>query len=104
MGNLSRWKCFHCGDDVIEGQRFTFIPGKGPIHVECLNEILLGKPTRNRVALAEANEALLYVIVRLKSAERMASDTELKQYIASIRKEIEKQASTIANKLSLYME
>ncbi|WP_082398142.1 DUF2175 family protein [Aeropyrum camini] len=32
------WTCGICGGTIIEGQRFTFIPGKGAVHFECLSE------------------------------------------------------------------
>ena len=95
MGNLSKWKCFHCGNDVIEGQRFTFIPGKGAIHVECLNELILKSPSRDVVAIADANEILLYTIIRLKEAERVAETPEVKDRITRIRKEIERLAGDV---------
>lgn len=92
-----------CGGDVIEGQRFTFIPGKGAVHVECLNERLFRKGSE-AVALADANEVLLYAIVRLKEAEKAAGEGEVRESIARVRREVEKAAGTIAQILSKFLD
>lgn len=90
-----KWTCFLCGGEVVEGQRFTFIPGKGAVHVECLNESLSDKGNE-AVALADANEVLLYAIVRLKEAARIAGAGEVASAIEEVRREVEKLAGRLA--------
>jgi len=99
MGSRTKWNCFYCGDEVIEGQRFTFIPGKGAVHIECLNEIILRAPSRDVIAVSDANEALLYTIIRLKEAERIAGTSNVKEEIARIRREVERLAGNIVKLL-----
>ncbi len=92
MAELLKWKCVICGQDVIEGQRFFYVPGKGYAHAECYYEKLLeGKEPmmRDIIALMDANEVLSYAIVRLKEAARVASSSEVKDAITRTRREIE---------------
>ena len=99
MPQLRKWKCVYCGDDVIEGQRFFWIPGrKGYAHIECVYERLLsqaGENLRDLVAVMDANEVLAYAIVRLKEASRMASSEEVKEEITRVRREIERLAAEL---------
>ena len=87
---LGKWKCVLCGDDVIEGQRFFYIPGRGYAHAECVYERLADKGySREAVALMDANEVLAYAIVRLKEAARIAGKGSVADEITSVRKEVE---------------
>ncbi|MEB3780872.1 MAG: DUF2175 domain-containing protein [Desulfurococcales archaeon] len=93
---MGEWTCFICKNKVVEGQRFTFIPGKGAVHVECLNKKVLSSPTPDKVAILDANEVLLYTIVRLKEAEKSAESDDIKKVLSSIRKSVEKSAVDLA--------
>ena len=85
-----KWKCALCGEDVIEGQRFFYIPGKGYAHAECVYEEITGsKLFRDKIALMDANEILAYTIVRLKEATRIAESSKVKDELVSARKKIE---------------
>jgi hypothetical protein len=42
MRQLKRWKCAVCGEEIIEGQLFTFY-SKGSVHWECLERELAAK-------------------------------------------------------------
>ncbi len=87
---LQKWKCVLCGEDVIEGQRFFYIPGKGYAHAECVYERLSSKKyNRDVIALMDANEVLAYAIVRLKEAGRMAHDKDVVEEITMARKKVE---------------
>ncbi len=97
-----KWTCALCGGEVVEGQRFTFLPGMGAVHVECLNERLLRKGGE-AAALAAANEVLLYAIIRLKEAERAAEEGEVRSKIAEVRREVEKAAGSLAQLLSKHV-
>ncbi|MEM1968101.1 MAG: DUF2175 family protein [Acidilobaceae archaeon] len=93
---MRRWNCGLCGQDVVEGQRFTFIGSIGAVHVECLLESYTRQlDKRDLIALLDANEVLLYAIVRFKEAERIASG-EVKSILSEARREIEKIAGRIA--------
>ena len=97
-----KWTCGICGGEVIEGQRFTFIGSLGAVHAECLSERIATKMSgddRDSIALLSANEALLYTIIRLKEAGRIASSDDVKSLIADIRASIEKAAGRLSTAL-----
>lgn len=73
-GGFKRWKCVLCGDDVIEGQRFVFIPRRGFAHFECVSSKAASSAAFNAeaAALLDAVEAISYAIVRLKTAQKTA--------------------------------
>jgi len=98
-GRLGKWTCVYCGDTVIEGQRFFFIPGKGFAHVECVYERLKSLD-RDTVALMDVNEVLAYAIVRLKEAARIAESEDVKGEIDSARKKIEGLAARLEKLLA----
>lgn len=101
MPRLKKWKCIICGEDLIEGQRFGYVPGKGYAHLECFYEkISQHNLDRDTVALMDANEVLLYSIVRLKEAARIAKSGELKEEINSIRRRLEGLVEELERKLS----
>ncbi len=96
-----KWKCTLCGEEIVEGQRFTFLSGIGAAHNECLMSTILSKNlNRDMVALLDANEVLLYAIVRFKEAEKTAETIEVKSVLAEIRKDIEKLAGKISNAIT----
>ncbi len=96
---MRKWKCVYCGGDVIEGQRFFWIPSrKGYAHIECVYERLLsqaGEEVRDIVALMDANEVLSYAIVRLKEAARIAVSEGVREEITRVRREIERLAAQL---------
>jgi hypothetical protein len=97
------WKCALCGEPLIEGQRFVFIPSKGYAHLECFFELLKEKHgdrlNLGVVALLVANEVLLYTIVRLKEAYRLADDENVRNLLLDVRKSIEGLAEKLELKL-----
>ncbi len=100
---LRKWRCVLCGEDVIEGQRFTVLRN-GFAHLECLYEHIVAenKLSPDVLALMDAIEALNYLIVRLKEAKRLAHSPDVISIIDSIRVEVEKstaQASNLLEKL-----
>ncbi len=98
-----KWSCFYCGQDILEGQRFTFLPGKGGVHLECLNKyVVIDKKAIDSdvIGLLDVNESLLYTIIRLKEAEKIITSKEILGEIESIRKEVEKHAGKIVSLLS----
>ncbi|MCE4603363.1 MAG: DUF2175 domain-containing protein [Aeropyrum sp.] len=96
-----KWSCYICGGEVIEGQRFTFLPEKGAVHVECLNkEFMKVDPSPEIIALLDANEALLYTIVRLKEAGRIAESEEAKSLLDNARREVERLAGILAREIA----
>lgn len=107
MPGLRKWKCVYCGDEVIEGQRFFWIPSeRGYAHIECVYERLLSKASeefRDTVALMDANEVLSYAIVRLKEAARIAASEDVREEITRVRREIERLAAQLeSHKLMEY--
>ncbi len=97
---LRKWKCVLCGEDVIEGQRFTVLKD-GFVHLECLYERIVseGKMSPDVLALMDAIEALNYLIVRLKEAQRMARSADVRNLLDSIRVEVEKSTAQASNLL-----
>ncbi|GEM_PF-248826 len=99
---VKKWTCGVCGGEVIEGQRFTFLGSLGAVHVECLTARLAGSlriDERDLLALLDANEALLYAIVRLKEADKIAGSEEVKVALSEVRASIEKSAGKISSLL-----
>ena len=99
MGELKKWTCALCGDVLVEGQRFGFIPGKGYVHLECLYE-RIAPQDRDVVALMDANEVLTYAIVRLKEAARIAGSGEVREALVEARKRIEALAAKLELELA----
>ena len=50
---LKKWSCFICGQDVIEGQKFTFLDGKA-VHLHCLERHVIEKLSGNLDKLQKA--------------------------------------------------
>ena len=90
-GGFKRWKCVLCGDDVIEGQRFVFIPRRGFAHLECVSSRVTasGALDAEVAALLDAVEVVSYAIVRLKTAERAAPGGRVSREVGEARKKIE---------------
>ncbi len=87
-----KWSCYLCGDIVIEGQRFGYIPEKGFIHIECLREYISNKfggsiPIDVEAAL-DLEEIAAYGIIRVKELERIVGG-ELREKIESGRHKLE---------------
>ena len=99
MVELKKWKCVLCGQDVIEGQRFIYLPNKGYAHIECYYEKLKPKLNPDIIALMDANEVLAYAIVRLKEAARLAGTPEVSEEITQARRKIEGLAARLEKKL-----
>ena len=100
MRDLKKWKCQICGQDLIEGQRFVYVPGKGYVHIECFYEEVSRKGLdRDIVALMDANEVLTYAIVRLKEAARIAGSKEIVEEIVKARHVIESLAEELEKRL-----
>ena len=87
-----KWTCFLCGDTVIEGQRFVWMPNKGYAHIECLHEDLKekfnGSIPSDVEALLDFEEAVAYAIVRSKHAEKLL-DEETRARVEEARHKLE---------------
>ena len=94
---LRKWRCVLCGDEVIEGQRFTVLKD-GFVHLECLYEKIAGSGRLDPdiVALMDIVEALNYLIVRTKEALRIARDEKLKDMLNAVRIDAEKHAAQLS--------
>ncbi len=96
------WKCGLCGEQVIEGQRFLVIKKIGFAHLECVIEELVKKNpniSRDALSLVDANEAITYAIVRLKTAELQAQSETQRSMISAARKDLEKHSAFLGNEL-----
>ncbi len=102
MARYRVWKCGLCGEQVIEGQRFLVIKNIGFAHLECVVEDLVKKSqsiSRDAMSLVEANEAITYAIVRLKTAELEAQSDSQRSLILAARKDLEKHSALLGNEL-----
>ncbi|AEM38589.1 protein of unknown function DUF2175 [Pyrolobus fumarii 1A] len=97
---LRKWRCVICGDEIIEGQRFTVLRD-GFVHLECLFEKLVkeGRLSQDIAALMDAVEVLNYLIVRIKEAKRLASSREVIDMLEAVRIDAEKHAAQISSLL-----
>ena len=98
---FKKWNCFLCGDIVVEGQRFGYIPDKGFMHIECLREkitkLFNGNIPAEIGALLDLEEISAYGIVRVKEIESLL-DNELRKMIEGSRHKLEG-ISALAGKL-----
>jgi hypothetical protein len=102
IGGFRKWRCVLCGEEVVEGQRFIYIPGRGYAHVECVAGLIAEKGllTGDVAALHAASEALSYAIVRLKEAARLASSGEAVEAIVEARRRVEDIAAMVERVLA----
>ncbi|MEM0370301.1 MAG: DUF2175 family protein [Pyrobaculum sp.] len=101
MRQLKRWKCAICGEEIIEGQVFTFYR-KGPAHWECLESELAGVVYKDidLAALIRLDHFLHEGIVLAKQLEYMAKGDETKTKIREIRKLLEAAAAKLINDIT----
>ncbi len=102
IGGFKKWRCILCGEDVIEGQRFVYIPNRGYAHVECIAGLIAEKGVVDGdiAALHSASEALSYGIVRLKEAARLASSDDAARIIDEARRKLEGLAAMVEKALA----
>lgn len=94
-----KWRCYICGDEVVEGQRFT-VTSKGFVHLECLYSKIAEKGLSNDVvAYMDALEVLNYAITRFKEAELVASSAEVKAALQETRRLLEAEAAKVTKRL-----
>lgn len=94
-----KWRCYICGDEVVEGQRFT-VTSKGFVHLECLYSKIAEKGLSNdAVAYMDALEVLNYAITRFKEAELVASSAEVKAALQETRRLLEAEAAKVTKRL-----
>ena len=94
-----KWKCYICGDEVVEGQRFT-VTSKGFVHLECLYRRIAEKGLDNdTVAYMDALEVLNYAITRFKEAELVATGSEARAALQETRRILEAEAAKITKRL-----
>ncbi|AFA38107.1 Uncharacterized protein conserved in archaea [Pyrobaculum oguniense TE7] len=101
MRQLKKWKCAVCGEDIIEGQVFTFY-AKGPVHWECLEKELSGKVYKDAdsAALLRLDHFLHEGIVLAKELEYLAQGEAAKERIREVRKQLEVLAAKLTNELT----
>ena len=89
---FKKWTCFLCGDTVIEGQRFVWMPDRGYAHIECLHEVLRdkfnGAIPADVEALVDLDEVIAYAIVRSKQVEKLL-DEETRAKVEEARHKLE---------------
>ena len=101
MRQLKRWKCAVCGEEIIEGQLFTFY-SKGPVHWECLERELAAKLYKDvdAAALLRLDRFLHEGIVLAKQLEYLAQNEETKKMIEEVRKQLEVLAAKLTKEVT----
>jgi hypothetical protein len=101
MRQLKRWKCAVCGEEIIEGQLFTFY-AKGSVHWECLERELAAKLYKDvdTAALLRLDRFLHEGIVLAKQLEYMAQSEEARKKIEEVRKQLEVLAAKLTKEIT----
>jgi hypothetical protein len=85
-GARKSWRCYRCGEDVVEGMKFTFTR-QGAVHWECFRSEISsrfnGKVPEDVEVLLELIDYLNEGIVRVKEYEYRISDESLRQSVSS---------------------
>lgn len=102
MSNRRVWKCYRCGQDIVEGMKFTFT-SKGPIHWECyraeIKEMFNGVIPEDVNVLLDLTDYLEGGIVKAKELEMRVSTDAVKQSILSRRKIMEGEAAKLMKEI-----
>ena len=102
---LREWKCFYCGEKVIEGQQFTFIGDKA-IHIHCLNKLLLEKCGDSKEKILEAEmliralEASASTIVAFKHLKLSSLNNNLRKFFLELQMKEEAISTTITKRIT----
>ncbi len=101
MRQLKKWRCAVCGEEVVEGQVFTFY-AKGPVHWECLEKELAGRLYKDvdAAALLRLDHYLHEGIVLAKQLEYLAQGEKARERIREIRKQLETLAAKLTNEIT----
>jgi hypothetical protein len=101
MRQLKRWKCAACGEEIIEGQLFTFY-SKGPVHWECLEREMATRVYKDvdLAALLRLDHYLHEGIVLAKQLEYLAQSGEVRKRIEEIRRQLEVLAAKLTNEVT----
>ena len=101
MRQLKRWKCAACGEEIIEGQLFTFY-SKGPVHWECLEKEMANTVYKDvdLAALLRLDHYLHEGIVLAKQLEYLAQSGEVRKRIEEIRRQLEVLAAKLTNEVT----
>jgi hypothetical protein len=101
MRQLKRWKCAACGEEIIEGQLFTFY-SKGPVHWECLEKEMAATVYKDvdLAALLRLDHYLHEGIVLAKQLEYLAQSGEVRKRIEEIRRQLEVLAAKLTNEVT----
>ncbi|WP_291999487.1 DUF2175 domain-containing protein [Caldivirga sp.] len=96
------WKCYFCGSEIVEGQRFTFT-SRGPIHWGCFR-VEVANAFNNRIpedieVLLELVDYLNEGIVKIKEGEYRVNG-DLQQSLINRRKMLEAEAAKLMKELS----
>ncbi|ADN49479.1 DUF2175 domain-containing protein [Vulcanisaeta distributa] len=97
------WKCYRCGEEVVEGMKFTFTK-QGPIHWECfraeVRDRFNGSIPEDVNIMLELLDYLADGIVKIKELETRASSDELRQVLMARRKIIEGEMAKLMSELN----
>ncbi|ACB39750.1 DUF2175 domain-containing protein [Pyrobaculum neutrophilum] len=91
-----RWRCAICGDEIVEGQLFTFY-SKGAVHWECWEREISPKVYRDvdLAAILRLDHYLHVGIVLSKELEHLAQGEEARRKITEVRKQLEALAAKL---------
>ncbi len=97
------WKCYRCGEDIVEGMKFTFTR-LGPIHWECfraeVRDKFNGNVPEDINVMLELMDYLANGIVKVKELEERASSDDVRRLLIDRRKVIEGETSRLMSELN----
>ncbi len=105
MPHMSRkvWKCYRCGEEIVEGMKFTFTR-QGPIHWECfraeVRDKFNGSIPEDVNVILELLDYFADGIVKIKEFEARASSNDLRQALMAKRKVIEGEMAKLMSDLN----
>ncbi|MGQ4891414.1 MAG: DUF2175 family protein [Candidatus Njordarchaeia archaeon] len=106
---LREWKCFYCGEKVVEGQQFTFIGDKA-IHIHCLRKLIMDecKESCGEVLegemLLKALEASASTIVAFKHLKLSSSNEDLEKFFLEMQTKEEIISTEITKKIMALLD
>ena len=105
---LNKWKCYICGEDVIEGQKFTFTKD-GAVHIHCLEKHLTKKHKQDPEKLLKIERLIRALdlsssgIVGYKQLKLAEDDEKQRKFYEKLQIEEEKISTLITKEIEKYL-
>jgi len=102
--SLKKWTCFVCNEDVIEGQKFTFLSGKA-VHLHCLERYVVDKlagdfsKLREALAILRALDVSATALVGYKTIKLALKEGPLRDLIEKLQRDEERISSILTGEI-----